>query len=214
MPPAGHPHQRHGRVDGNAAGLGQHRRQRAGRAFDRVDAGSGDRTGDRHRRPVARQPADGDLRVGRLRVQLAGDRLAQPVGRLARGLDLAGVGNEDIALPVHLHFGQRADALPGVAQKRVVLDVLEDGDGQRVAGLSVSDPTTPAFLKASEKPNEGSTAVARVTRGLTVTMKASPSFRTEPAKISRLFGPGAAGHSLRPWSRTQGHPGPQSCGSF
>src|SRR5690554_2731036 len=53
----------------------------------------------------------------------------------------------------------------------------------------VSDPKGPALMKASEKPRAGTTAVARVTRSLTETMKASPSFWTEPAKISRLFGP-------------------------
>jgi hypothetical protein len=57
-------------------------------------------------------------------------------------------------------------------------------------GARVSDPTSPALRKSEENPNEGSTAVARVTRGFTVTMKASPPFSTEPAKISVLFGPG------------------------
>ena len=56
-------------------------------------------------------------------------------------------------------------------------------------GRMVSEPKTAAFLNASEKPSAGTTAVARLTRSLTETTKASPSFCTEPAKICRLLGP-------------------------
>ena len=56
-------------------------------------------------------------------------------------------------------------------------------------GRIVSEVSGEAFLNASENPSAGTTAVARVTRSLTVTINASPSRCTDPAKIWRLFGP-------------------------
>ena len=47
-------------------------------------------------------------------------------------------------------------------------------------GEITSEPITPALRKLAEKPSAGTTEVARVTRGLTVTMKASPPCSTEP----------------------------------
>src|SRR6056297_596443 len=56
-------------------------------------------------------------------------------------------------------------------------------------GRMMSALCTLAFLRASENPRAGTTAVVRVTRSLTATMKASPSRCTEPAKIWFLVGP-------------------------
>jgi len=67
--------------------------------------------------------------------------------------------------------------------------VAKIGSAGVSAGRIVSDPMLPAVTNASEKPSAGTTAVARVTRSFTETMKASACIWSEPQKISRLFGP-------------------------
>ena len=88
-----------------------------------------------------------------------------------------------------------------LGERETLAVVGESGSGKSVTALSilrlvadppgriVSESSVLADMKPLEKPKAGCTAVARVTRSLTVTTKASPSRSTEPAKISRLLGP-------------------------
>jgi hypothetical protein len=87
-----------------------------------------------HGRSIARDAGHGDLRVGCLRIKLAGDGVTHAFRGLAGGLDPACIGHEDEPLAIDLQRVQRRDALPGVAQQRVILDVFKDGQRQGVAG--------------------------------------------------------------------------------
>jgi hypothetical protein len=91
-------------VHGHTACCGEHGTQRAGGAFDRVDALTVDRARDRHGGAVARDPGDQDLRVRGLGGELFGDDAPHGFGRVARGLDPSRIGDEDEAGAVDLHL--------------------------------------------------------------------------------------------------------------
>ena len=91
-----------------------------------------DGAGDRDRGAVARQPANRNLRVGGLCIELAGDGQPQAFGGLARRFDPAGIGDVDIALTVDLNLFEGRNALTGIAEKRVILDVFKDRQAQNI----------------------------------------------------------------------------------
>ena len=142
-------------VDRHAPGAGHHGRERAGGPFDRIDALRARRTGNGDGGPVARDALHDHLRIGRLRIEFLGDLGPQLFGRGTGGANAPGIGDEDEAFAIDLQFLQLRQALARIAQKRIVLDVFIDRDGQPVAGGDDIRSQPPGGKEASRKAQRG-----------------------------------------------------------